>query len=202
MGKNGETSVLYFVLFTRLHAAQFVFSCWKLSTRWSETISRDDRPSISTHGQPASCRARPRNVDEGLEDIRWIRGLEGERLPAASYALFQYLKKGDLLSSVQNVFVSVVWPRSAIYHRPCVNTATRGWVGAPNERDPFRFHDGVFDLVDGYLWRTRNPAASSWTFSWVFLNPVMCFFFRPTFFFFLVLISERYINVMVRIFLN
>ena len=26
------------------------------------------------------------NADDGLEDIRWIRGLGGERLPAAFYA--------------------------------------------------------------------------------------------------------------------
>ena len=48
----------------------------------------------STHGQPASCRARPMTVDDGLEDIRWIRGLGGEKLPAASYALLPNLKKG------------------------------------------------------------------------------------------------------------
>ena len=33
----------------------------------------------STHGQPAPCLARPVNVDDGLEDIMWIRGLGGER---------------------------------------------------------------------------------------------------------------------------
>ena len=38
----------------------------------------------ATHGQPGSRRARPVNVDDGLEDIRWIRGLGGEKLPAAS----------------------------------------------------------------------------------------------------------------------
>ena len=27
------------------------------------------------------------NVDDGVEDIRWIRGLGGETLPVASYAL-------------------------------------------------------------------------------------------------------------------
>ena len=41
----------------------------------------------STHGQPASCRAKPVNVDDGLDDIGWIRDLGDERLPAASYAL-------------------------------------------------------------------------------------------------------------------
>ena len=37
---------------------------------------------------------RDRNVDDGLEDIRRIRGLGGEKLPAASNALFSNLEKG------------------------------------------------------------------------------------------------------------
>ena len=36
----------------------------------------------------------PVNADDGLEDIRWIRALGGEKLPAASYALLPNLKKG------------------------------------------------------------------------------------------------------------
>ena len=79
-------------------------------------------------GQPASCRARPVNVDDGLEDIRWIRGLGGEKLPAASCALLQNLEKGSIfchrrgienfcrLFGTQqrpNVFVSDVWPAPA-----------------------------------------------------------------------------------------
>ena len=42
-----------------------------------------------------------------------------------------------------------------------VNTATRGWVGASNERAPFRFHGAVVGFVDRCLSRTRNPAASN-----------------------------------------
>ena len=42
-----------------------------------------------------------------------------------------------------------------------VNTVTRGWVGAPNERAPFRFHGGILGFVDRCLSRTRNLAASS-----------------------------------------
>jgi len=53
----------------------------------------------ATHGQPASCRARPVNVDDGLEDIRRIRGVGGEELPAASYSFVQNLKKRHFLSS-------------------------------------------------------------------------------------------------------
>ena len=86
----------------------------------------------STHGQPGSCRARPVNVDDGLEDIRWIRGLGGEKLLAASYSLHPNLKKRSnfchrrgigifchLFSTQQrpNVFVSDVWPAPATYHR-------------------------------------------------------------------------------------
>ena len=48
----------------------------------------------STHGQTASCRTRPLNVDDDLEDIRWIRGLGGEKSLAASYALLPNLRKG------------------------------------------------------------------------------------------------------------
>ena len=33
------------------------------------------------------------HVDDGFEYIRWIRGLGGERLPAAFYALLPNLKK-------------------------------------------------------------------------------------------------------------
>ena len=38
------------------------------------------------------------NVDDGLEDIRWIRGLRGEKSPAASNALLPNLKKGLLFT--------------------------------------------------------------------------------------------------------
>ena len=42
-----------------------------------------------------------------------------------------------------------------------VNNVTRGWVGAPNERTPFRFHGAVVGFVDRCLSRTRNLAASN-----------------------------------------
>ena len=85
----------------------------------------------ATHGQPGSCRARPVDVDGGLEDINWIRGLRGEKLPAASYALLPNLKKLYFWPSERdreffrlfytqqrpNVFVSDAWPAPATYHR-------------------------------------------------------------------------------------
>ena len=42
-----------------------------------------------------------------------------------------------------------------------VNNVTRGWVGAPNERTPFRFHGAVLCFVERCLSRTRNLTASS-----------------------------------------
>ena len=132
----------------------------------------------ATHCQPGSCSARPVNVDDGLEDTRWIRGLGGEKLPAASYALLPNLKKGlffaigeesrifvacFLHSSAQMCFVSDAWPAPATYHviGRFVNTVTRGWVGALNERAPFRFHGVVVGFVDRCLCRTRNLATSN-----------------------------------------
>ena len=44
--------------------------------------------------------------------------------------------------------------------RRFVNTVTRGWVGAPNGRAPFRFHGAVVVFVARCLSRTRNLAAS------------------------------------------
>ena len=116
------------------------------------------------------------NVDDGLEDIRWIRGLGGEKLPAASYALLPHLKKGLFfaIGEGSRIFVACFLHSSSqmcLYQtsgrRPppingrFVNTVTRGWVGAPNERNPLRFHGAVFGFVDQCLSRTRNLAASS-----------------------------------------
>ena len=41
------------------------------------------------------------------------------------------------------------------------NTVTKGWVGAPSRRTPFRFHGAVVGFVDRCLSRTRNLAASN-----------------------------------------
>ena len=138
------------------------------------------------------------NVDDGLEDIRWIRGIGGEKLPAASYALLPNLKKGLLfaIGEGSRIFVACFLHSSAqmcLYQTPgrrpppmtgrFVNTVTRGWVGAPNERAPFRFHGAVVGFVDRCLSRTRNLAASSEHLaeffsgrSWPEIGPGMFFF--------------------------
>ena len=63
------------------------------------------------------------------------------------------------------------------------NTVTRGWVGAPNGRAPFRFHGAVVRFVDRYLSRTRNLAASNKHLaeffsgrSWAKIGPIIIFF--------------------------
>ena len=129
-----------------------------------------------THGPPGSCRSRPVNSDDGLEDIRWIRGIGGEMLPVASYALLPSLEEGlsFAIGEGSRIFVACFVHSSAqmcSYQTPgrrpppitgcLVNTVTRGWVGTPNEHAPFRFHGAVVSFVDPCLSRTRNLAASN-----------------------------------------
>ena len=129
-----------------------------------------------THGHPDSCRARPVKVDDGLEDIRWVRRLGTEKLPATPDALLANLKEGVFfaIGEGSRFFVNCFLHSSAqrcLYQTPgrCppritgrfVNTVTRGWVGAPNERTSFRFHGKVVGFVDRCLSTTRNLGASS-----------------------------------------
>ena len=58
-----------------------------------------------------------------------------------------------------------------------------GWVGAPNERTPFKIHDAVVGFVERCQSRTRNLAASNQSSAWVLLKPILaqhrpqiCFF--------------------------
>ena len=110
------------------------------------------------------------------EDIRWIRGLGGDKLPAASNALLSNLKKKGLFFAIgegSRIFGACFLHGSAqkcLYQTPgrrpppitgrFVNTVTRGWVGTPNKRAPFRFHGEIVGFVDRCLSRTRNLAAS------------------------------------------
>ena len=107
--------------------------------------------------------------------------------------------------------LSDAWLAPAAYHRSFVNTVTRGWVGAPNERAPFRFHGAVVGFVNRCLSRTRNPAASNKHVaeffsgrSWPKIGPGIIFFgvFEKfeTFFLKICARSERYRNLLARIF--
>ena len=91
------------------------------------------------------------------------------------------------------------------------NIVTRGWVGAPNRRAPFRFHGAVVDVVDRCLSRTRNLAASNKHLaeffsgrSWPKIGLGMFFFgvFEKfeTFFSKICAHSERYRNLLAGIF--
>ena len=115
-------------------------------------------------------------VEDGLENIRWIRGLGGEKLPAASNALLPNLKKGlffaiaegsrffvacFLHSSAQMCLYETSGRRSTPITGRFVNTVTRGRVGAPNGRTPLRFNGADVGFVDRCLSRTRNLAASN-----------------------------------------
>ena len=42
----------------------------------------------------------------------------------------------------------------------CVNTVTRGWVGAPNERAPFRFHGAVVGFYIRRICRSMSVQVS------------------------------------------
>ena len=96
----------------------------------------DLRPPHQSQPTANALRVGPMNVDDGLEDIRWIRGPGGERLPAASYALLPSLKKGLFLvigkglricavcflhvsAQMCTRYVSDTWPAPGTYHRPC-----------------------------------------------------------------------------------
>ena len=116
------------------------------------------------------------NANDGLENIRWIRGLGGGKLPSASYALFPNLKKDQFFAIGEGPIIIVACflhnsDQMCLYLTPgrrpppitrrFVNTVTKGWVGAPNERAPFRFHGAVVVFVDRCLSRTRNLPASN-----------------------------------------
>ena len=88
-----------------------------------------------------------------------------------------------------------------------VNTVTRGWVGAPNERAPFRFYGTFVGFVDRCVSRTRNLAASNKHLaeffsglSWPKIGPGIIYFgvFEKfgTFFSKICAHSERYKNLL------
>ena len=128
----------------------------------------------------------PVNVDDGLEYIRWIHGVLRSS-PKPKKGLFFAIGEGwrffvvcFLHSSAQICLCQTLGRRPLRITRRFVNTVTKGWVGAPNERATFRFRDAVVGLVDQRatfrfrdavvgsvdqcLSRTRNLATSNQTF--------------------------------------
>ena len=145
-------------------------------------------------------------------------------MPAASNAL-PNLKKGLFLAIREGsrIFVACFHSSAQMcsYQTPgrrppritgrFVNTVTRGWVGAPNGRAPFRFH-GAVGFVARCLSRTRNLAASNKHLaeffsgrSWPKIGPGIVFFgvfekFETFFFSKICAHSERYRNIFAGIF--
>ena len=115
-----------------------------------------------------------------------------------------------LHSSAQMCLFQTPGPRSPRITGRVVNTVTRGWVGAPNERAPFTFHGVVVGFVHRCLSTTLNIAASNYQLADFFSGrswPSIC----PRFFFGLFLKfgtcflkisghSERYTKRMAGIF--
>ena len=94
-GKNREGRFLFFILF--VHTAARGGTCtFRIVRTLLQTahVTIDLRSRHRINPRPTRfVRARPMNVDDDLEDIRWIRVLGGERLPAAPHALLPNLKK-------------------------------------------------------------------------------------------------------------
>ena len=103
-------------------------------------------------------------------------------MPAASNALLSNLKKRPVFCHRRGIEIFVACflhssTQMCLYQTPgrrllpitgrFVNTVTRGWVGAPNGRAPFRFHGAVVVFVALCLSRTRNLAASNYSNIWL-----------------------------------
>ena len=127
---------------------------------------------MSTHGQPTLRQARPVNVDDGLEDVSCICGLGGKKWPAASYALSPNRKKyvyffavvqsssffvACFLHSNAYVFLHQTHRRRLPRTTAClVNSVTRRWVGAPDDRDQLTFHHLFCRSMSVEHWESRR----------------------------------------------
>ena len=121
-------------------------------------------------GKAGECRRRPRRyqVDPWSRGREVARGVLRSFLPSLRKGLFFAIGEGSrifaacfLHSSAQMCLYQTPGPRPPPITGRFMKTVTRGWVGAPNERTPFRFHDAVVGFVDRCLSRTRNLAASN-----------------------------------------
>ena len=128
------------------------------------------RPTRFVSGKANECRWRPRRyqVDPWSRRREVARGVLRSSPKPENMSIFCHRRRNrEFLSSV---FCTHPWT-NVLYQTPgrrqpritgrVVNTVTRGWVGAPNERAPFRIHDAVVRFVDRCLSTTRNLAASN-----------------------------------------
>ena len=116
------------------------------------------------------------SANYGLGGIIGIRGLGGERLAAASYALRQNFQKVLFYANGEESRVFIVW----IPHTSCqicfkqtpgpptphitgrsVRTVTLVWIGASNERASFRVRGVIVGCVDQWqTWKMVDILAS------------------------------------------
>ena len=106
----------------------------------------------------------------------WSRGREVARdvlrsLPKPEKCLIFAVGDGSILFVICSLHTSgqMFFSQTPGRRPPCmtglrVNSVTLGWVGAPNERTPFRLHDAVVGFLDRCLSRTRDLAASNQAF--------------------------------------
>ena len=101
------------------------------------------------------------NIDNHLENRMWFDGVGGERLPFAQTCKnlhFCHQRDREFLSSVYRTRAAKCFSQTLGRRPPHitgrrVNTVSLGWVGATNERAPFRVHDAVIGFDDQYLTR-------------------------------------------------
>ena len=156
-----------------------VFMLLLVQTRSAEAGQQSPRATRSRRSRqkinPASCRARSVNGDDGLEDIMLNHALRGEKLPSVPYFSPKPGERSIFCHRREIVFFVVSFRRTSSQMCFCrmpgrrtpriidlrVNTMNLGWGGAPNERATFtfRFHD-VACVVGQRLLRSRNLAAS------------------------------------------
>ena len=117
-----------------------------------------------------------------METRCFHKKLEFQRYPPKYFCTARYEHKSSKKKpiachrrGIENKILSPVSYTSALkmclYQKPArhppritgrfVNTVSIGWVGARNERAPFRFHAADVDFVYRCLSRTRNLAASN-----------------------------------------
>ena len=107
-------------------------------------------------GKAGECRWRPRRykVDPwstGREDARGVLRSSPKPEKRSIFAIGEGSRSFVacfLHSSAQMCLYQTSGRRPPRITGRFVNTATRGWVGAPNERDPFRFRGAVVGFVD------------------------------------------------------
>ena len=165
-------------------------------------------------GKAGECRWRPRRyqVDPWSRGREVARGVQRSS-PKPEKSPFFAIGEGSrifvacfLHSSAQMCLYQTPGRRPPPLTGRFVNTVTRGRVGTPNERAPFRFHGAVVGFVDRCLFRTRNLAASNKHLAeffsdqfWPKIGPRIIFFgvFEKfeTFFSKICAHSERYRNL-------